>query len=181
MRIRDDGTAKRGGRKERSVMANEGKDIVLLPGERETITMPGNEVSFVHREPDSAFSMVEWSLEPWAAGSSIHIHRTTEEAFYVLEGTIGFQLGEETVEAPAGAFVSAPKGTVHGFWNQGSTPARMLVMMSPPEFWRYGKELAEGLAEAGEDAEAATRVRKRLSEKYDVEVVGPPRGGARSG
>jgi quercetin dioxygenase-like cupin family protein len=168
-------------RKERSIVATDGKGIVLLPGDRETISMPGNEVSFVHREPDSAFSMVEWSLEPWAAGSSIHIHRTTEEAFYVLEGTIGFQLGEETVEAPAGAFVSAPKGTVHGFWNQGPTPARMLVMMSPPEFWRYGKELAEGLAEAGEDAEAAARVRKRLSEKYDVEVVGPPRGGARSG
>jgi len=154
------------------------KGIVLLAGERETISMPGNEVSFVHREPDSAFSMVEWSLEPWAPGSSIHIHRKTDEAFYVLEGTLGFQLGEETVEAPAGAFVSASKGTVHGFWNQGPTPARMLVMMSPPEFWRYIKELAEGLAEAGDDAQAALRVRKRLSEKYDVEVVGPPRRGA---
>lgn len=161
-------------------MANKGKDIVLLPAERETISMPGNVVSFVHREPDSAFSMVEWSLEPWAASSSVHIHRTTDETFYVLEGTLGFQLGEETVEAPAGAFVSAPKGTVHGFWNQGPTPARMLVMMSPPEFWRYGKELAEGLAKAGDDAQAAMRVRKRLSEKYDVEVVGPPRRGASS-
>lgn len=64
---------------------------------------------------------------------------------------------------------------MHAFWNQGSTPARMLVMMSPPEFWRYGKELAEGLAVAGDDAEAAMRLRERLSERYDVEVVGPPR------
>ena len=71
--------------------------------------------------------------------------------------------------------MSAPRGTVHAFWNQGSTPARMLVMMSPPEFWRYGKELAEGLAVAGDNAEAAMRLRERLSERYDVEVVGPPR------
>jgi hypothetical protein len=44
-------------------MAIESKGTVLLPEERETISMPGNEVSFVHREPDSAYSMVEWSLE----------------------------------------------------------------------------------------------------------------------
>ena len=64
----------------------------------------------------------------------MHIHRMTDEAFYVLEGTFGFQLGEETVEASAGAFVFVPKGIVDTFWNQGPTSARMLVMMSPPDF-----------------------------------------------
>jgi hypothetical protein len=99
----------------------------------------------------------------------------TDEAFYVLEGTFGFQLGEHTVEGSAGTFVSAPKGTKHAFWNQGATPARMLVTMSPPGFWRYLKELAEGLAAAGDDAEAAMSLRERLSKEYDIEVVGPPR------
>ena len=158
-------------------MANDDKGIALLPGDRETISMVGNKMSFVHREPDGAFSMVEWAPEPGAPGSSVHIHRTTEEAFYVLEGTFEFQLGEETVEASAGAFVFAPKGTKHAFWNQGPTLAKMLVMMSPPDFWRYGKELAEGLAAVGDDAEAATNLRESLSLKYDIEVVGPPRRG----
>ena len=99
----------------------------------------------------------------------------TDEAFYVLEGTFGFQVGEHTVEGSAGTFVSAPKGTKHAFWNQGATPARMLVTMSPPGFWRYLKELAEGLAAAGDDAEAAMSLRERLSKEYDIEVVGPPR------
>ena len=156
-------------------MVNDGKGTVLLPGERETISMPGNKLSFVHREPDSAYSMVEWAAEPGAPGSSAHIHRLTDEAFYVLEGTFGFQVGEETVEGSAGAFVFAPKGTVHAFWNQGSSPARMLLTMSPPDVWRYLKELAEGLAAVGDDAEAAMELRKELSKKYDVEVVGPPR------
>jgi quercetin dioxygenase-like cupin family protein len=96
-------------------VANEGKGIALLPGERETISMAGNKMSFVHREPDSAYSMVEWASEPGAPGSSVHIHRMTDEAFYVLEGTFGFQVGEHTVEGSAGTFVSAPKGTVHAF------------------------------------------------------------------
>jgi quercetin dioxygenase-like cupin family protein len=177
MRVGNHSSAERGQRKEISIMATDGKGDVLLPGERETISMPGNKMSFVHREPDSAYSIVEWASEPGGPGSSVHIHRMTDEAFYVLEGTFGFQLGEGTVEGSAGAFVCAPKGTEHAFWNQGTTPARMLVMMSSPEFWRYLKELAEGLAAAGGDAEAATSLRKRVSEKYDIEVVGPPRRG----
>ena len=111
---------------------------------------------------------------PWrcrtGAESQFSPHRT-----YVLEGTFGFQVGEETVEGSAGAFVFAPKGAEHAFWNQGPSPARMLLMMSPPHFWRYLKELAEGLAAAREDAEAAMELRRMLSEKYDIEVVGPPR------
>ena len=137
--------------------------------------MPGNKVSFVHTEVDSAFSMVEWAAEPGAPGTSVHIPRMTDEAFYVLEGTFGFQVGEEILENSAGVFVFVAKATKHAFWNQGPHPARLLVTMSPPEFWRYLKELAEGLAEAGDDAEAAMSLREFLSKKYDVEVVGPPR------
>ena len=106
---------------------------------------------------------------------SLHIHRVTDEAFYVLEGTFGFQVGEETVEGSAGAFVFAPKGIVHAFWNQGPSPARMLLMMSPPGFERYLEELAEGLATVGDSEEAAMELRRTLSEKHDIEVVGPPR------
>lgn len=156
-------------------MANNGKGIVLLPGEGETFSMPGNKMSFLHREPDSAYALAEWAAEPGAPGSSVHIHRMTDETFYILEGTFGFQLGEETVVASAGAFMFAPKGIVHAFWNQGPSPARMLVTMSPPDFWRYLKELAEGLAAAGDDAEAAMELRRTLSEKHDIEIVGPPR------
>jgi quercetin dioxygenase-like cupin family protein len=168
-------------RKELCALAFAGQGIVLQPGERETISMPGNEVSFVHRGAAGAYSMVEWASEPGAPGSSVHIHRKTDEAFYVLEGTFGFQVGEETVEGSAGSFVFAPKGTKHAFWNKGPTTARLLLTMSPPEFWRYLKELAEGLVEARDDAEAAMKLRKRLSEKYDVEVVGPPRRGPSAG
>ena len=156
-------------------MATDGKGIVLLPGEGEPVSMPGNKMTFVHGEPDSAFSMVEWVAEPGVPGSSLHIHRVTDEAFYVLEGTFGFQVGEETVEGSAGAFVFAPKGIVHAFWNQGPSPARMLLMMSPPGFERYLEELAEGLATVGDSEEAAMELRRTLSEKHDIEVVGPPR------
>jgi hypothetical protein len=79
------------------------------------------------------------------------------------------------LEAPAGTFLFVPRGGEHAFWNVGTTEARLLSSVSPPGFEGYFEELAEGLGAAGEDAQAATSLRKRLSEKYDIEVVGPPR------
>ncbi len=158
-----------------NIVATDGKGIVLLPGEGETVSLPGNKITVVHVEPDGAYSLVEWVSAPGVPGTPLHIHRITDEAFYVLEGTFGFQVGERTVDGAAGAFFYVPKGLEHAFWNQGPTPARMLIMISPPGFERYFEELAEGLASAGEDEEAAMSVRKTLSEKHDIEVVGPPR------
>ena len=68
-----------------------------------------------------------------------------------------------------------PKGLDHAYWNQGTTPASMLITMTPPGFERYFEELAEGLEAVGDDEEDAMSLRKALSEKHDIEVVGPPR------
>jgi hypothetical protein len=79
------------------------------------------------------------------------------------------------LEAPAATFVFVPRGEEHAFWNGGATEARLLSSVSPAGFEGYFEELAEGLAAAGGDAEAAASFRKELSEKYDIEVLGPPR------
>lgn len=156
-------------------MALDDGSVMLTPGEAKTISFSGNRVTLIHEQPGGAYSVVEWLSEPGIPGTPLHIHSVTDEAFYVLEGTFGFQAGERTFEGGAGAFVFVPKGLEHAYWNQGTTPAKMLITISPPGFERYFEELAEGLAAAGDDTEAAMSVRKALSEKYDIEVVGPPR------
>ncbi len=103
--------------------------------------------------------MGRWTGRFRSSSGPLHIHWVTDEAFYVLEGT----------------FVFAPKGLAHTFWNQGPTQARMIVTLSPPGFERYFEELAARLADVGDDAEAAMSVRKALSEKHAIEVVGSPR------
>jgi mannose-6-phosphate isomerase-like protein (cupin superfamily) len=52
--------------------------------------------------PDSDFVIVEWS----DAGDSgydwiapLHVHHADDEAWYVLEGTMRFRLGDEVLEA----------------------------------------------------------------------------------
>ena len=156
-------------------MAIDDGSVVLPAGEGKTVSFSGNRVRSIHGQPGDAYSAVEWESEPGIPGTPLHIHRVTDEAFYVLEGAFGFQAGERIFEGAAGTFVFVPRGLDHAYWNAGKTPAKILITISPPGFERYFGELAEGLEAAGDDEQAAMGVRKALSEKYDIEVVGPPR------
>jgi quercetin dioxygenase-like cupin family protein len=151
---------------------------VLRPGQGKTVSFAGsfsgNQVTFIYEEPDRAYSLIEWVAAPGALGTPLHLHRATNESFYVLEGMFGFQVGYQTFEATAGTFVFVPKGVEHAFWNGGTMSSRLLSTVSPPGFERYFAELGEGLAAVGDDAEAAASLRKALSEKHDIEVMGPP-------
>ena len=149
--------------------------VMLPPGKGKTVSFSGNRVTLIHRHLGGAYSVVEWVSEPGIPGPPLHIHATTDEAFYVVEGTFGFLAGERTFQGGAGAFVFVPKGLEHTYWNEGNTPSKMLITISPPGFERYFEELADGLEAAGHDEQATMSVRKALSEKYDIEVIGPPR------
>jgi quercetin dioxygenase-like cupin family protein len=64
-------------------------------------------------------------------GPPLHLHPYTDEAFYIAEGEITFQLGDQEVIAGAGTFVFVPRGMVHTAWNSGPGPMRGLILLSP--------------------------------------------------
>ena len=61
----------------------------------------------------------------------LHLHRRDDEAWYVLEGVLGVQVGSGEVEARSGAAALVPRGTPHTFWNAGSGLLRYLLVMTP--------------------------------------------------
>jgi len=61
----------------------------------------------------------------------LHRHLADDEAWYVLEGRLGFVRGDERLEAPAGSAVLVPRGLPHTFWNAGGGRARYLIVMTP--------------------------------------------------
>lgn len=63
-----------------------------------------------------------------------HVHYQDDEAWYVLEGVLRVQMGENEVEARAGAGVIVPCGTPHTYWNAGTGPLRYLLIMTPNIF-----------------------------------------------
>jgi mannose-6-phosphate isomerase-like protein (cupin superfamily) len=60
-----------------------------------------------------------------------HVHRSDDEAWYVLEGTLMFEIGSDVVEAKAGSAVLAPAGASHTYWNPSAEPARYVIVMTP--------------------------------------------------
>jgi mannose-6-phosphate isomerase-like protein (cupin superfamily) len=100
-----------------------------------------------------SFVIAEWAAEVgdhWIA--PLHVHDQDDEAWYVLEGTLGFRLGENDVEARAGSAVFARRGTPHTYRNAGATPARYLLVMTPriahliAEIHRPGADVAAAFA-----------------------------------
>ena len=64
------------------------KSVVLGPKEGKTVPVPGHTIT--HKvggvDTDGSFSVVEVDL--FGDGPPRHIHKTEEEAFYVLEGEV---------------------------------------------------------------------------------------------
>lgn len=63
--------------------------------------------------------------------SPLHVHHLDDEAWYVLEGTLGFRVGDEEFEAPAGSAVHVLRGQAHTYWNPSARPARYVIIMTP--------------------------------------------------
>ena len=61
----------------------------------------------------------------------LHVHFSDDEAWYVLEGRLGFVRGDEQVEAGAGSAVMVPRGTPHSYWNAADGPTRYVIVMTP--------------------------------------------------
>jgi mannose-6-phosphate isomerase-like protein (cupin superfamily) len=61
----------------------------------------------------------------------LHLHRSEDEAWYVLEGSLGFRLGGDTRVVPAGAGIVVERGTPHTFWNASGGRTRYLIVMAP--------------------------------------------------
>src|SRR5947209_8388234 len=84
---------------------------------------------------NDAFVIAEWRDPGGPPGpprliAPPHLHRSDDEAWYVLEGTRHARVGKEVVEASAGAAVFVPRGTPHTYWNPGPDAVRYLLVMT---------------------------------------------------
>ena len=117
--------------------------IVHFPGAGRSITMMGGTVSFKteSEETGGAWSLLELTVPPGFDGPPPHWHKVTQEAFYILEGALTLQVGDQTVKALPGAYVFVPTGVIHAYSNAEDEPARFLGFVSPGGFEKYFDEL----------------------------------------
>src|SRR5450631_4532685 len=58
-------------------------------------------------------------IVPPLMGTPLHIHRTSDEAIYVVSGQFSVRLGDKTHLASAGSWIFIPIGAIHGWRNSG--------------------------------------------------------------
>lgn len=98
---------------------------------RATYVGPG--MGSVHMGTGICYLDAHGSIEP-------HVH-SFEESFYVLEGKIVVQIGDESFALSAGHFGLINTGTKHSICNASNEPVRWLEMHSPqPRHPDYGRD-----------------------------------------
>src|SRR2546423_13619270 len=95
---------------------------------------------------ESEFVIVEWSdsgESEWEWIAPLHVHHVDDEAWYVLEGMLRFRVGDETLEAPPGSAVFAPKGTPHAYGNAMRGERTRYLLVTTPRILALVKALHE--------------------------------------
>ncbi len=148
--------------------------ITRGPGEGRAVWVPGLQVTCKAQgeETGGAYSLLEVAIT--GEGPPQHIHQAEDEAFYVVEGEVNVKRGEETIHAPAGAFILIPKGVSHTIWRAGSVPAKILGIFSPPGFEDYFRDTGD--EEQEPDGAAYIEKAMAVAEKHNLEITGPPLG-----
>ena len=91
-----------------------------------------------------ALAVTENTVPAGWRGPPLH-HHDFDETFYVLDGELTIQLGDEISRAAAGTLVFARRGSHHTLANHGTRAARYLLVITPPGFERYFDRLSAEL------------------------------------
>ena len=81
-----------------------------------------------------SFVVADWSdpgTHPGRPIAGLHLHRSDDEAWYVLSGRLGFHIGDGQREVGPGESILVTRGTPHSYWNAISEPTRYLLVMTP--------------------------------------------------
>src|SRR3954447_6629684 len=84
---------------------------------------------------DDRVGIVEITVTAGCPGPPLH-HHAFDEAFYVLEGELTFQLGDELAIAGPGSLTFALSGSHHPLATRSAGRARSLLVCTPGGFER---------------------------------------------
>ena len=116
-------------------------------------------------ETDGHVSVTEIVVPPHSAGPPLHTH-DFDEAFYMLEGTLIFQVEDAVVTKDAGELSFAPRNVAHTLANHSDAPARYVLVCTPAGFERQWARMAAEVA-------GVEPPRWALEAIPEVRVVGP--------
>jgi len=157
-------------------MPNNARIIHLEPGKGDAFSVVGDVYRnlALGRQTGGVYTLHEIRVSP-NNGPPPHIHSREDESFFVLEGEVDFQIGDEKITAQPGTFIQGPRGIAHSFKNNTQLPARMLVFITPSGFENFVNEFAQPVASFDSPAIPASKdeIDKLLAAapKYGLQIL----------
>jgi quercetin dioxygenase-like cupin family protein len=68
---------------------------------------------------------------PVGGGSTLHLHRDSDEVAYVLSGEVTFLIGEDVTVGGPGTCAFMPRGVPHAWKGTGAEAGRVLFLYAP--------------------------------------------------
>jgi mannose-6-phosphate isomerase-like protein (cupin superfamily) len=148
--------------------------FVAAPDLHETIALPGLGIEHHVRVPSAAtggqLCLIE-EVTAAGAGPPRHVHKAQTEVFRFLEGDYLVEIDGQPLPAPPGTVAVVPPGRPHAFKNRGTTPGRLIFLLTPAaDAEGFFRSLARLLAEGPPDP---VRLNAELA-RFGFEIVGPP-------
>jgi mannose-6-phosphate isomerase-like protein (cupin superfamily) len=155
--------------------------VMTEPGSgRGTWAMQSHFEHLVDGEATDGSLGVAMVTQPPGIATPLHRHRNEAEAFFLVEGRMSYQAGDETFELYDGCFIYLPQGLPHAFRIRGTAPARILALTLPAGLLGLYDEVGVPATEhrlPGSDARTPEEEIPRWVEvapRYGLEVLGPP-------
>ena len=130
------------------------------------------------RETDGAYSLFEVQGQ---IAAPRHLHEREEEGFYVVDGDVTLQIGEDLIEGTAGTFAFVPRGIEHAFRIQ-SPEARLLLLVTPGNaghealFEEMGEPAENHVVPPPPSAPPDVELLAAIAARHGTTIVGPPIG-----
>ena len=132
------------------------------------------EIKATAADTDGQLTLVEVT-EPPGAQAPLHVHHREDEGFWILDGDVTFEVGDETIHASAGDFAWGPRDVPHRY-TAGPDGCRMLFLLTPAGFEGLVRDMSEPAAEhalppASDEPPDMERV-ARVAQAYGCELLG---------
>ena len=105
--------------------------VTVKAGEGKTLNVLGMPLRFLcdAEDTDGAWSLMEQKI-PVGHGPPLHRH-DWDEAYYVIEGALDFQIDGKQVRIERSGFAYLPRNTVHAFKGASPSPTRVRIFAAP--------------------------------------------------
>ena len=136
-------------------------------GERSPLNVLGMPLRFLcdSRETGGAWSLFEEQI-PFGMGPGPHRHNW-DEAYYVLEGEVDFEIDGEAVTIRTGDFARLPANTIHGFKGASCDGARVLIFAQPGHSSEFFEDLNSEIQILPDDLEKLPEIARR----HEIEMI----------